>query len=196
MWLSSRPEGQPSGLQASFLPARETATGPSESSHPSRPSNFYYCTDPCFLAKPHLHLHTAGRTGRSSKVPATPFPFPRSQLTSHLSCLQGGAPLLPGWGYTSISTPGPSSPDSGLLSPPPLPNFSLRRPQPLKPSMASSKPQSPLPISAAQIFLEPETFKTNHLCDILPGNVPQASKAQSDPKWNSLPPSPPAYAFR
>lgn len=105
-------------------------------------------------------------------MPATPLSFPRSPASQSPLLPQGGASLLPGWGYTSISTPGPSSPDSGLLSPPPLPQLLSETPQPLKPSMASSKPQSPLPISAAQIFPEPETFKTNHLRDILPWKCP------------------------
>ena len=198
MWLSSRPEK--GSLLGFRLPFSQPGRQPLAPLNPPILPGLHTSTssmDPCFLAKPHLHLHTAGHTGRSkqgasystclSQISSSPVTSPASRRSTPSPWLG----LHPHFHARSfLPRLGPP------LHPAPLPPLlSLRR---LGYSSLLWPRQSHSPLSLylqLRSFLNLRPLKPTISATFSPGNVPQAPQAQADPKWNSLLPSPPTHTF-
>lgn len=197
MWFSSRPEkGSLLGFRLPFSQMRRQPLAPLNTPIPPGLQTSSSSMDPCFLAKPHLHLHTAGHIGHS-KQGASYFTFlsqiSRSPVTSPASRRSTPSPWL---GLNLHFCPRCFLPRLGppLHLPPPT-TLSLR---PLGHSSLLRPRQSHSPLSLylqLRSFLNLRPLKPTISMTFAPGNVPQAPQAQSDPKWNSLPPSPPTHTF-
>ena len=184
MWFSSRLEKDSLlGFRLPFSQMRRQPLAPLNPPIPLGLQTSSSSMDPCFLAKPHLHLYTAGHIGHSkqgasystflSQISSSPVTSPASRRNTPSPWLGLHLHFHPRCFLPRLGPP---------LHLPPPPHYSLSQtPRPLKPT-ALSKPQSPLPLSATQILLEPETFKTNHLHNICPWKCPTGTSGSIRPQ--------------
>ena len=197
MWFSSRPEKDSLlGFRLPFSQMRRQPLAPLNPPIPPGLQTSSSSMDPCFLAKPHLHLYTAGHIGHSkqgasystflSQISSSPVTSPASRRNTPSPWLGLHLHFHPRCFLPRLGPP--------LHLPPPT-TLSLRR---LGHSSLLRPCQSHSPLSLylqLRSFLNPRPLKPTISVTFAPGHVPQAPQAQSDPKWNSLPPSPSTHTF-